>query len=85
MKRLVLNLETKFKAAERLNNSAPFEYLKTVMVRSFETGDAKLVPVLAKVLGFSKEETARVISGVEQQNHGGTSNESAFSIPFLTR
>lgn len=86
LKAEVKALDAKLAAAEKLQNGAPFSYLRTIVVRYLETDDATLLPVIANVLSFTEEEASRVkasrkspqssISGAQQKS-------SYFSIPFL--
>lgn len=80
----VRELEKKLVAAQKLHNGAPFDYMKSVLIRYIETGESTLVPVLADVVGFSEEEQLRV-SG--KKNPGASGHRSGpgylSSIPFL--
>lgn len=63
LKEEVKNLDAKLAAAEKLQNGAPFSYLRTIVVRYLETDDATLLPVIANVLSFTEEENSRVKEG----------------------
>lgn len=80
LKSEVQDLEAKLVAAERLQNNAPFRYLKNIVVRYLETGDSTLLPVLAKVLGLSEDETAQIGGNARRGSQAGG---RFFSIPFL--
>lgn len=87
LKEEVKNLDAKLAAAEKLQNGAPFSYLRTIVVRYLETEDPTLLPVIANVLSFSDEESARIKTGPKSSSHAslsrGPSKSNYFSIPFL--
>lgn len=91
LKAEVKNLDAKLVSAEKLQNGAPFNYLRTIVVRYLETDDATLLPVICNVLSFSDEETTRVKAQRASKGTGSSSGLSSsksggggyFSLPFL--
>lgn len=87
LKTEVKNLDAKLAAAEKLQNGAPFSYLRTIVVRYLETDDPTLLPVISNVLSFTAEETKRVKATRSSRPSGastpGSQKSSYFSIPFL--
>lgn len=86
LKREVKNLDAKLAAAEKLNNGAPFSYLRTIVSRYLETDDVTLLPVICSVLSFSEEETSRIKEIRGSKTTGSTSSMSKggyFSLPFI--
>lgn len=86
LKAEVRMLEAKLAAAEKLQNGAPFSYLRTIVVRYLETDDPTLLPVIANVLSFTKEESARIKSraNTSKTSIAGSSQKSGyFSLSFL--
>lgn len=70
----IKHLDGKLAAAEKLQNGAPFKYLRTIVVRYLETDDATLLPVIANVLSFTDEESRRV-----KARRGGRANQGSSS------
>lgn len=60
LKSEVRSLESKLAAADKLSDGTPFELLRTTVLHYMRTGDNKLLPVLAQVLGISEEEMMKV-------------------------
>lgn len=88
LKAEVKNLDAKLAAAEKLQNGAPFSYLRTIVVRYLETDDPTLLPVVANVLSFTKEEEARVMASKGSISSASTLSANSqkagyFSLPFL--
>lgn len=85
----VKNLDAKLAAAEKLQNGAPFSYLRAIVVRYLETEDPTLLPVISNVLSFTDEESARVKAGRGSRPSsssslpGGSPKSGYFSLPFL--
>lgn len=83
----VKNLDAKLEAAQKLQNGAPFSYLRTIVVRYLETDDPTLLPVIANVLSFTDEESSRVRDARGKAGDASLSVSSPkagyFSIPFL--
>ena len=88
LKAEVKNLDAKLAAAEKLQNGAPFSYLRTIVVRYLETDDPTLLPVISNVLSFTKEEEARIKSrrgsAMPSSTLSANSQKSGyFSLPFF--
>lgn len=84
----VKNLDAKLAAAEKLQNGAPFSYLRTIVVRYLETDDSTLLPVIANVLSFTEEESSRVkekqaVKSSGTALPGASPKVGYFSLPFL--
>ncbi|CDF37210.1 unnamed protein product [Chondrus crispus] len=88
LKAEVKNLDARLAAAEKLQNGAPFSYLRTIVVRYLETDDPTLLPVVSNVLSFTKEEEARIKgrrgSAMPSSTLSANSQKSRyFSLPFF--
>lgn len=77
----VKNLDAKLASADKLQNGAPFNYLRTIVVRYLETDDVTLLPVICSVLSFSDDETKRIKSA--RGAAPASSSSGYFSLPFL--
>ncbi len=84
LKQEVKELEAKLAAAEKLQNGAPFSYLRSIVVRYLETNDVRLLPVLGEVLSISKEELRRIRAGGNSSLTSPAQQQGFFSS-FLGR
>lgn len=87
LKTEVKNLDAKLAAAEKLQNGAPFSYLRAIVVRYLETEDSTLLPVISNVLSFTDDESARVKASRGSRSSTslpvGPQKSGYFSLPFL--
>lgn len=85
LKTEVKSLDAKLASAEKLQNGAPFSYLRTIVVRYLETEDPTLLPVICNVLSFTDDEASRVkaVRGSKPRTPSTSSSGGYFSLPFL--
>jgi GRIP domain len=78
------DVQAKLLAAEKLQNGAPFSYMRTIVARYLETGDPTLLPVVCDLLSFSDDESRRVRAARTGISKAGSNQVSYFSkMPFL--
>lgn len=83
LKSEVRSLDSKLAAADKLSDGTPFELLRTTVLHYMRTGDSKLLPVLAQVLGISEEEMMKVREA--HSSAAGSVGDTATYFPSFMR